>query len=74
MNLLNFICWCSTFVLSSVGLVLASVLFFTSIYTCFSKKVKDSLFIKILVAFAFGCFLPLLVRLVILCLEHMFFV
>lgn len=74
MNLLNFICWCSTFVLSSVGFVLVSVTFFTSIYTCFSKKVKGSLFIKILVAVSFGCVLPLLVRLQILCLEHMFLV
>lgn len=71
MELLNTICYGCAFILSGVALLLVFTCFCTSVATCFMKKVKGSLIVKIAVAVAFGCICPLILRVMILFIEQM---
>jgi hypothetical protein len=71
MGLLNTICYGSAFILSGIALLLVFACFCTSVATCFMKKIKGSLVVKIAVAVAFGCICPLILRVMILFIEHM---
>ena len=71
MELLNTICYGCAFTLSGVALLLVFACFCTSVATCFMKKVKGSLIVKIAVAVAFGCICPLILRVMLFFIEQM---
>jgi hypothetical protein len=71
MGLLNTICYGSAFILSGVALLLVFACFCTSVATCFMKKVKGNLIVKIAVAVSFGCICPLILRMMLFFIEHM---
>lgn len=58
MDLLYKICLVSTIVLFSVVFIAVFVVFCTSIYSCFTKKVPGKLIAKIAVMLGFGCICP----------------
>lgn len=71
MGLLNTICYGCAFILSGVALLLFIACFCTSVATCFMKKVKGSLIVKIAVAVSFGCVCPLILRVMFFFIERM---
>lgn len=71
MNVLNFICCCCACVLTGIFLLMLLSCFCTSLYACFTKKVKGGKLAKILTVIVFGSLCPLVLRLFIMCFEKM---
>ena len=71
MGLLNTICYGCAFILSGEALLLVFASFSASVATCFMKKVKGSLIVKIAVAVTFGCICPLILRVMFFFIERM---
>ena len=65
MNILLIVCYASSIILFSILFVVSLVVFFTSVYSCFSKKIQGKLSAKIVVAFLVGCVCPWVLLLVI---------
>ena len=64
MEILNFLCYASATFFSGVAFIICVVLFVTSIYACFTKKIKGDLFAKIFLTIFLGCLSPWLLKLV----------
>lgn len=69
MNILNFICFCSMSLFSAVIFAISLVLFVTSFYACFSKKVEGKLFTKIMLVILFLCMSPWALKLTIFFIQ-----
>ena len=58
MDLLYKICLCSSILLFGIVVVVEFVIFCTSVYSCFSKKIQGKLLAKIAVMLGLGCIFP----------------
>lgn len=65
MKVLLIVCYASSIILFSVLFVISLVVFFTGVYSCFSKKVQGKLSAKIAITFFVGCICPWVLALVI---------
>lgn len=71
MELLNTMCYGSAFLITGVVLVLVVACFCTSLYSCFTKKIKGNIIVKVLVTIFFGCSCPMLIRLMLYFVSKM---
>lgn len=58
------VCYASSIILFSILFVVLLVMFFTSVYSCFSKKIQGKLSAKIGITFLVGCVCPWVLLLV----------
>ena len=64
MEILNFLCYASAILFFGVAFIICVAFFVTSIYACFTKKIKGDLFSKIFLAIFLGCLSPWILKLV----------
>ena len=72
MEILNLVCYgCSAF-LSIVVLMVLFIIFVSSLYSCFSKKIKGELYAKIIVVIVSGCLSPWVFKFVLFWMHKIF--
>lgn len=65
MNILNMICFGSAFVCTAILFVFTLLVFCTSVYGCFTKKLAGNLLAKLLIVVVSASTLPWIVKLLI---------
>lgn len=65
MEILNLICYGSAVLFVGAVLVVLVFAFFTSVYSCFTKKIEGKLLSKLAVALTFGCVCPWVLKLLL---------